>query len=85
MEPVFPFQPVHTEYKHTDHRRHSCGKHRSENPHIQRKNKQIVQYNVGQAPREHGKHGQSGIPVIPDKTNADIIQNKSGGKQHYHP
>ena len=76
--------PVAGHDGHADKGRQPGSQYGAEYAHAQRKNKDIVQQDIGHASSQHGKHGKPGISVIPHETDQDIIENKGRGKEQYH-
>ena len=84
MEAIPPPEHMGGQDQHTDHRRQPRGQYRAKHPHAARKEEHIVQHHIGQAAPHHGGHGPLGRPVVADKGQQHVVEQKQGGKQQHH-
>ncbi len=64
MESVFLLDEVGRHHCHTDDGRQSCGKGSAEHPHAPGEDENVVQDNIGDASRQHSRHGGIGTAII---------------------
>ncbi len=80
MELIFFPPEMAGQDQHADDRGNPCGKCSACHTQPERKDKYIIQYNIGQAAYQHGCHGQLWLFVIAYKTDQQIVQHEHGRK-----
>ena len=60
------------------------GEHRAKDPHIQRKDEEIIQHHVGKTAANGGHHGKVGVAVVADEADQHIVEQKGRGEQEHH-
>ena len=85
VELVLPAEEVGGEHQDADEGGQACGKDRAENAHPAGEEEYPVQHHVGEAPGEHGRHGELGRAVVADEAQQQVVGQKGRGKEQEHP
>lgn len=63
-----------------DDRGETGGQGGAEEPHVQGVDEEVVQGDVGQAPRQHVAHGQPGVAVVAEEGHKEVVEDEAGRK-----
>ena len=77
---VFLLDKMGGENANADQRRQSCGEYRPEDSHAAGEDEHPVQYHVGKAAPQHGRHGELRRSVVAHKTQQHVVHQERRGK-----